>query len=186
MDGPTREMQRILVIGSGGAGKSTLARRLGERLALPVVHLDAMYWRGGWTTPSKDEWVREVARLIAADAWVIDGNYTGTLDLRIPAADTIIFLDFPRILCLWRVVERRFLFRGRSRPDMHPECPERLTWQFIDWIWNYPRRQRPRVLERLRAVAAEKRVIILESPSAVEEFVAGIESPVVESGRRVG
>src|SRR5688572_26030956 len=142
-------MRRVLVIGSGGAGKSTLARQMGERLRLPVVHLDALYWGAGWTATPKDEWARTVARLIVADAWVMDGNYSGTLDLRIPAADTIVFLDFPRVVCLWRAVRRRLAFHRRTRPDIHPECPERLTWQFVDWIWNYPRKQRPRVLERL-------------------------------------
>ena len=168
-------MQRILVIGSGGAGKSTLARQVAERLALPIVHLDARYWHAGWTTTPKDEWAREVARLIAGDAWVMDGNYSGTLDLRIPAADTVVFLDVPRLVCLWRVVKRRMEFRNRSRPDMPPECPERLTWQFIDWIWRYPRRQRPRVLERLRAVAAEKRVIILTSSGDAARFLSGLD-----------
>src|SRR5687767_13223841 len=144
----TSAMRRILVIGSGGAGKSTLARDMGERLRLPVVHLDRLYWRAGWTKPSADEWTRQVAELIGGDAWVMDGNYSGTLDLRIPAADTIVFLDLPRIVCLWRVLRRRLAFRGRTRPEMHPDCPERITWEFIDWIWTYPTRSRPRVLDR--------------------------------------
>jgi adenylate kinase family enzyme len=169
-------MKRILVIGPGGAGKSTLARRMGERLGLPVVHLDAMYWRAGWTKAPEDEWAREVARLIGDDAWVMDGNYSGTLDLRIPAADTIVFLDFPRLVCLWRVVKRRLRFHGHARPEMHPECPERLTWQFIDWIWNYRRLQRPRVLERLRAVADEKRIVVLQSQRDAEQFVSSLAS----------
>ena len=167
-------MRRILVIGSGGAGKSTLSRQLGERLGLPVVHLDALYWRPGWTTMPEDEFDRELARLLAANAWVLDGNYSRTLDLRIPAADTIIFLDLPRLVCLWRIVKRRIRFHGRSRPDMPVECPEQISWEFVDWVWNYPRRQRPRLLERLRSVAADKRVVILGSQREVDRFVASL------------
>jgi adenylate kinase family enzyme len=147
---------------------------MGERLGVPVVHLDASYWRAGWTETPKEEWSREVARLVAGDAWVMDGNYSGTFDLRIPAADTIVFLDLPRLVCLWRVVKRWLRYRRRARPDMHPDCPERINRAFVAWIWNYPRRQRPRVLERLRAVAAEKRVIVLTSDREVERFVASL------------
>jgi adenylate kinase family enzyme len=118
--------------------------------------------------------VGEVARLIEGESWVMDGNYSGTLDLRIPAADTIIFLDVPRIVCLWRVAKRRLEYRRRPRPDMHPECPERLTLQFLQWIWNYPRRQRPRVLDHLRSVSSEKRIVILKSAKDAERFLAGL------------
>jgi adenylate kinase family enzyme len=167
-------MQRVLVIGSGGAGKSTLARQLGERLGLPVIHLDAHYWQAGWTETPTDEWTAQVARLIGDEAWVMDGNYSGTLDLRIPAADTIVFLDLPRIVCLWRVLRRRLAFHGRARPDVRPGCPERISWEFIDWIWNYRARQRPRVLARLRAVAGEKRVFVLRSSREVKGFIQGL------------
>jgi adenylate kinase family enzyme len=167
-------MRRILVIGPGGAGKTTLALRLGERLALPVVHLDALYWRAGWTKAPDDEWTVEVARLVRGDAWVMDGNYSGTLDLRIPAADTIIFLDFPRLVCLWRIMKRRIRFHGRSRPDIHPECRERLTWEFVEWVWTYRSRRRAGVLDRLRSVAAEKRVVVLRSAEETERFVASV------------
>ncbi len=167
-------MRRILVIGSGGAGKSTLALRIGQCLGVPVIHLDALYWRAGWTTVPKDEWTREVIRLVAADAWVMDGNYSGTFDVRVPAADTIIFLDLPRLVCLWRIVKRRIRFHGRSRPDMSAGCPEQINLEFLDWVWKYRRTHRPRVLDLLRSVAAEKRVIVLESRRDVERFMVNL------------
>jgi adenylate kinase family enzyme len=167
----TRAMQRALVIGSGGAGKSTFAKRLGEATGLPVVHLDACYWRPGWDPMPKDEWTRTIDAIMARDAWIMDGNYGGTLDQRLGACDTVIFLDVPRTVCLRRVLWRSLRYRGRSRPDMAPGCPERITLEFVRWIWEYPRKRRPGILQRLETLAAEKRVVILESTHAVERFL---------------
>ena len=167
-------MRKVLVIGPGGSGKSTLAARIGERTGLPVIHLDALYWRAGWVPTPKDEWTRTVSELVTRDAWVMDGNYGGTLDLRLSACDTVIFLDVPRLVCIWRVLKRRALFHRRTRPDMGDRCPERLTWEFLTWLWTYPRRHRPGVLQRLTAVAREKRVVVLTSPAEVERFLAGL------------
>ena len=174
-------MRRILVIGSGGAGKSTLARCVSERLGLPLLHLDRMYWRPGWIATPKEEWRQTVESAIAAETWIMDGNYGGTMDIRIRAADTIIFLDLPRLLCLWRIVRRQVQWRGRSRPDMTPGCPERLTAQFVGWVWNYPRRRRGEVLRLLNALADGKRVVVLSSRRSVNEFVRDLptgEHPV--------
>jgi adenylate kinase family enzyme len=164
-------VQRVLVIGSGGAGKTTFAKRLRAATGLPVVHLDALHWRPGWTAPPREEWLKIVDEITARDAWIMDGNYGGTLDRRLAACDTVIFLDMPRLVCLRRVVERAFRYRGRTRPDMAPDCPERLTVEFLRWIWAYPRKQRPEILRRLDAVRAEKRVVILGSTQAVDRFL---------------
>lgn len=171
-------MRRILVIGSGGAGKSTVAVRIGERLGLPVIHLDAHFWQPGWVEPSKVEWERVVRQLIARDAWVMDGNYGGTLGLRIAAADTVVFLDLPRLLCLWRVIGRRIHYHGRSRPDMARACSERLTWEFIRWIWTYPRKRRPGILNTLRPMELEKCIVMLRSPGEVRRFLIGLPQAV--------
>lgn len=164
-------MKRVLVIGSGGAGKSTFARRLSERLKLELIHLDQRYWRPGWVESPKTEWEQTVAELVKRDAWVMDGNYSGTLDARLAACDTVIFLDLPRRVCLWRIVKRRALHRGRSRPDMAPGCPEQLSLEFILWVWNYNRRSRPKVLALLEEHARGKRVLWLRSTAEVERFL---------------
>jgi adenylate kinase family enzyme len=164
-------MQRILVIGSGGSGKSMVARRLSELLRLPLIHLDAHFWRPAWVQPSKEEWRDTVARLVAEPRWVMDGNYGGTLDMRLDACDTVIFLDLPRLVCLWRILRRNRQYRGRTRPDVAPGCPERLTWEFVEWILTYPETRRPKILKRLRALP-EKRVVILSSRRQVKEFLA--------------
>jgi adenylate kinase family enzyme len=162
---------KILVVGSGGAGKSTLARLLGERRALPVVHLDRHYWRPGWVQTPRDEWRRTVAHLVTEPAWVMDGNYGGTLDLRIPAADLIIFLDLPRRVTIPRVLRRRVRGRGRSRPDMAPGCPDRLDMQFLTWLWTYPRSGRARLTDAIDSNAAWNRVVRLRTPRQIRAWL---------------
>lgn len=169
-------MKRVLVIGSGGAGKSTLARRLADRTGLPLVHLDALYWMSGWRAPPKQEWARTVGHLVRQDAWVMDGNYGGTLDRRLAASDTVIFLDLSRWICLRRAVKRRIQFHRRSRPDRAEGCSEQLSWEFLRWIWNYPKEQRPRLLTKLGELAREKTIVVLRSPAEVERFLASLPS----------
>jgi len=111
-------MKKVIVIGSGGAGKSTFSRRLGEATGLPVIHLDAHFWRPNWEPTPKDEWKAKVGELLKGDEWIMDGNFGGTRELRMQAADTIIMLDFPRRVCMYRVVKRAFQFHGKKRPDM--------------------------------------------------------------------
>lgn len=177
-------MNRVIVIGSGGAGKSRLARELGEILGLPVIHLDAHYWRPGWKETPRDEWREKVAKLAAQPRWVMDGNYGGTMDMRLAACDTVIFLDLPRRTNLWRILKRRLQFAGRDRPDIAPGCPERFNGEFLSWIWSYPSRQRPKILEKVAALRADQRAIVLRSPREVREFLksAGRETATATSG----
>ena len=164
--------RRVLVIGSGGSGKSTLAARIGARTGLPVIHLDQLYWKEGWRATPDEEWRRSICALIARPEWVMDGNYGGTLDLRMAACDLVVFLDVPRLRCLRRVLWRWLRYRGRSRPDMAPNCPERLEWEFVRWIWTYPRRRRPGVLAKVAAHG--KPLAVLRTRADTERFVASL------------
>ena len=171
------DMRKVLVIGPGGAGKSVLARRLGERLQIEVVHLDKCYWRPGWIETPKDEWRRTVEELLGRDSWIMDGNYSGTLGLRFEACDTVVFLDLPRTLCLWRVFKRLLMYRNAGRPDMAEGCRERFSPEFARWIWNYPRRTRPKVVELLESGSHGKRIVWLRSRAEVEKFLAAQGTP---------
>lgn len=165
-------MKRVLVIGSGGSGKSTFARRLGERLKIEVKHLDRFYWRPGWTKPAPEDWVQTVTDLVNGEKWIIDGNFGGTLDLRVRYCDTIVFLDMPRLLCVWRVTKRRLLYRNRARPDMSEGCHEKLDLEFLDWVWGYSRRSRPKIVKMLRENSEIKKIVWLRSNADVERFLA--------------
>lgn len=165
-------MRRVLVIGPGGAGKSTLAHELGRRLKIEVLHLDRFYWRAGWIEQPKDEWRSTVEEMLRRDSWIMDGNYSGTLEVRLKACDTVIFMDLPRHLCVWRVLKRALRYRNRSRPDMAEGCNERLSLEFLLWIWNYGRRTRPKVLKLLESNQKEKEIIRLRSQSDVERFLS--------------
>ena len=163
-------MKKILVIGSCGAGKSTFSRRLGEITKLPVIHLDALFWNPDWVETPKDEWRTKVENALRGDRWIIDGNYSGTMDLRLPASDTIIFLDIPRAICVYRVLKRVALYRKGSRPDMAKGCDEKFDWEFVKWTWNYPTRSKPKVENLLKNVESEKTIIRLKSKKEVENF----------------
>lgn len=167
-------MRRILVIGSGGAGKSTFARRLGGLLGLEVIHLDALYWSAGWVETPKEVWRERVGELVRREAWVMDGNYSGTLELRLAACDTVVFLDLPRAACVWGILKRAFIYRRAVRPDMARGCPERVTADFLRWVWNYPARARPKVLKLLAEHAGGRRVVRLRTRAEVEEFLARV------------
>lgn len=171
-------MDKVMVIGSGGAGKTTVARELAALTGLPLVHLDQLFWRPGWVRTPTDEWRRVVQNLVAADRWVIDGNYGGTMDMRLAAADAVVFLDVPRLRCLTRVVKRSLIYRGRTRDDMTAGCPERLTWEFVRWVWSYPTTRRPGILIKLKAFeAGGGRVLVLRSGGETREFLASVAQP---------
>ena len=164
-------MKRVIVIGSGGAGKSTLARALGQRLGLRVVHLDAQFWQAGWVERDREDWLEWQRNVLLEPRWIMDGNYGGTLDVRLEAADTVIFLDLPPAICIARVVWRVLCYLGRSRPDMARGCPEKLDFKFLRWIWQYPRKNRPVILEKLTRLEQGQCVVRLRSAAAVRDFL---------------
>lgn len=150
-------MQRILVIGSPGAGKSTLAHTLARRTGLPLHHLDKLFWLPGWVERDRDEGRAELTGVLAQQRWIIDGNYGSTLPMRLQRADMVIWLDYPTRLCLGRVLKRWWQYRGRARPDMTEGCPERLDIAFLHYVLGFRRAWRERNATALNGFGGEVR-----------------------------
>ncbi|CAM2907010.1 DNA topology modulation protein [Paenibacillus sediminis] len=167
-------MNRILVIGSAGAGKSTLSQKLSQILDLPVIHLDKYFWHPNWIPTPDDEWDKTVEQFSKQEKWIMDGNYSRTIDIRMKRADTIIFLDMPMLLCIYRVIKRRIKYNNRTRPDMNEGCPEKLDWEFLKWVWNYKKRSRSKIMNKLDQAKDQKRVIIVKTRKQVNELLGQI------------
>lgn len=174
-------MKKIIVIGSGGAGKSTLARRLHEISGLPLVHIDQVFWKPNWTETPKAEMRAAIEKMVGGDEWIIDGNANSTMELRIAAADTVIFLDRPRLVCIFQVLKRVIKYRKKTRPDMGADCPEKFDWKFLVWVWNFPRREKPLIEDRLRHGGAGKNIIRLRSRRETEKFFENFAADRVKS-----
>ncbi|PYZ96512.1 topology modulation protein [Alteribacter lacisalsi] len=179
-------MRKIAIIGSGGAGKSTFARTLGEKINIDVHHLDTLFWKPGWVGVPKEKQREVQNELVQEDEWIIDGNYSSTMDIRLQAADTVIFLDLPRTTCALRVLKRSVLYRKRPRPDMADGCVERVSPHFLKWVWQYPRTRRPRILEKLETLKSNKQIIVLSSPKEIREFLDQVMAAEKETAISAG
>lgn len=158
---------RILVIGCCGSGKSTLSKQLGQILDLPVVHLDKLFWRPGWVSVSAEEFDGLLMQELAKDRWIIDGNYTRTLPMRLELAGVVIFLDFARPRCMWGVIRRILQSYGKIRDDMGEGCPERLDWDFLRYTWNFNKKHRDKLYQILQQ-HADVTVYILKNRRQVK------------------
>lgn len=163
-------MKRVVVIGSGGSGKSTFSRMLGEVTGLPVVHLDKLYWHPGWVKTPREEWIDIVRRELEKPEWIMDGNFGNTRAMRMSAADTIIMLDVPRLTCVYRILKRTLTYREGSRADMAEGCHERFDPEFILWVWNYPKDGKRRALDEI-SLLKNKRVVILRNRTEIDAFL---------------
>ena len=164
-------MERVIIIGCGGAGKSTLAQKMGQKTGLPVVHLDKLFWKPGWVESSKEEIDEKIRLEMEKTRWIMDGNYNRTLPLRVSRADTVIYLDFSRMACLLGVLKRVLTTYGKVRPDMGEGCPERIDFEFLKWVWNYNKNKRERNY-RLLNEADHAETIVLKNRRAVKQFLA--------------
>ena len=167
-------MERIIIIGCGGAGKSTLARKLGEMLDLPVVHLDKLFWKPGWVEMEREEFDALIQAELKKEKWIMDGNFNRTLPERIRYCDTIIYLDFSRIACLMGVLKRIITTYGTVRPDMGEGCPERIDLDFLKWVWNFNKNKRESYYKMLNEVENVE-TIVLKNRRAVKLFLKSLK-----------
>ncbi|MCG3086533.1 topology modulation protein [Sporosarcina cyprini] len=169
-------MKRVMVIGvSAGVGKSTFARRLGEKLGIEVTHLDRLYWKPGWKEAPAAEFSQAQERVVQRERWIMEGNYTSTFPIREPHADTVIYLELPLYICLYRVLKRRIQFHGKTRDDLTEGCPEKIDWPFLRFILTTYRRRKKKMNERLARYAAEgKTVYYLHSSKQIEEYLKNV------------
>ncbi|WML31444.1 topology modulation protein [Neobacillus sp. OS1-32] len=169
-------MDRIMVIGiSPGTGKSTFARKLGQYLHINVYHLDVFYWKPNWIEASLEEFSNTQQNLVNQCQWIIEGNYSSTFEIRAERADTIIYLELPLRVCLYRVVKRWLLNIGRTRTDMADGCKEKLDWDFIKFICTtyYPRK---RIMnERLQSLESKKEIVTLKSKQEIRNYLENIK-----------
>ncbi|UYV14750.1 AAA family ATPase [Porphyrobacter sp. ULC335] len=166
-------MNRVLIIGPCGSGKSTLARELAPLMGLPLIHMDQLGWQAGWIETEKAELHARLAEAVAGERWLIEGNYGSTLAPRLERADTVIYLDFPIRLCLWRLIRRVTSLRGQSRPDMPDGCPERFDAAFFWYVMNW--NSGPRVRTEVQLAPYAGKVIRLRNPEALAQWRASNE-----------
>ncbi len=163
-------MQCVVILGSAGAGKTEFAARLSWSTGIPVVHLDALFWGPNWRPAPREQAQAALDRVPAGDRWIVDGNFLDAGDDRFARADTVVFLDLPRSLCLSRVLWRLARQRSRPRPDLPEGCRETLDLELLRWIWRYPERDRRRVLALLARLEPRVRVHRLRTRAAVARF----------------
>jgi len=169
-------MQKIIIIGNPGSGKSTLAKKLGKLLDLKIYHLDILFFKPNWVIRNKDDFDRDLKKIMQEDSWIIDGNYNRTMAMRIEHADTILFLDFPTIIPLFRIVKRRFQFRKQQREDVAEACKEKLDYEFFSFVATYRKKKRPKVLKMLEKVEKPKQVYIFKNDKDVDVFLNNLKS----------
>jgi adenylate kinase family enzyme len=164
-------MQRVLVIGCSGTGKSTFSLALSDATGLPVIHIDHLFWQSGWVQTPKEIYLAKLEAAVAGERWIMDGINTSTFDLRIPRADTIIWLQRSRMVCLWRIGRRVLTSYGKVRPDMAPGCREKFDWEFIKWVWSFPREVEPRIRAALDRHDVWARTVTLRSDAEAAAFL---------------
>ena len=160
-------MKKVIVIGSPGSGKSTFSRVLHNKTGIPLYHLDMMYWNADKTTVEKSVFLERLSAVLEKDEWIIDGNYGSTMELRMAACDTVIFLDYPLDVCLGGIKERR----GKPRSDM-PWIETEEDAEFIEFIKNYNEQQKPKVLELLEKYS-DKNIVVFKSREEANAFLNG-------------
>jgi adenylate kinase family enzyme len=167
-------MEKVVIIGSSGAGKTMLAKKLGRMLGMKVFHMDRFFWKRDWKKKDNDTRIDILQRVVMERQWIIEGSYFGTSELRLNEADTIIFLDIHPCLCLQRVIKRHYKYHGLFRRDIPEGCTDRLTLLGMLEVLCFSWLKRRKLVQTLHNYKL-KQVIWLRSPKAVEDFLMQLE-----------
>ena len=169
-------MQRVLVMGCSGSGKSVFATTLAACLGLPYVSIDALFWQPGWVEPDRKAFGEIMLHEAARTTWVMDGNYVshGAGDLRRERADAVFWFDLPRRVCLAGVLSRVARSYGHVRPEMAPGCPEQFDLGFLKWVWNYRRDQRPGLVSFLGRLRPDQQLVTFTTRRQADGYLAGL------------
>ncbi len=158
-------MNKIIVIGCPGSGKSTFSKKMNKITGIPLYHLDMMYWNSNKTIVDKDIFLERLLSTIQTNKWIIDGNYSSTMELRIQYCDTIIFLDYPLDICLSGIKERK----GKERTDI-PWIENEDDVEFIEFVKRFNLENRPRIIELLEKYSS-KSIYIFKSRDEANTFL---------------
>ena len=170
-------MEKIVIIGSAGVGKSTLARDLGFILQINVVHLDRIFWEPGWKEKPRDVRIEILQELVRERQWIIEGTYLGSSEPRLNAADAIIFLDIHPALCLKRIFKRHYEYRGYSRRDIPEGCYDKLSLFRILKVLGFPFKGKRELKQMLLLhELGSKHIIRLSSKKEAEDFLALVDA----------
>jgi adenylate kinase family enzyme len=166
-------MQRILVMGSSGSGKSTFARRLSGITGLPIVSLDALFWKPGWMPSDAAEFETRVTEAVRQPRWIMDGNFTssGAGDFRCSVADAVVWFDLPRRTCMTGIILRIATSYGRVRPEMAPGCPEKIDVEFFRYVWTYRRLQRPKLQRYFEGLRPDQALIRFTHRAQADQYL---------------
>ena len=166
-----------MVIGvSAGVGKSTFASELGEILQIDVYHLDASYCKPNWIEAPFEAFEEAQRRISERHTWIIEGNYSKTFGVREDRADTIIYLELPRYICLYRALKRWVTNLGKTRPDIGAGCKEKMEWKFVRYIvTTYKDRKRKMYIRLEHWQASGKEVIVLKSKQEIRSYLQDLK-----------
>ena len=164
-------MERVIIIGCGGSGKWWVAKVLGAKTGLPVVHLDQIFWSpGNWNHLDRSEFDHLLKLELEKPQWILDGNYDRTLPMRLEKCDTVIWLDYSRVVCIFQWIKRVIINWGKARGDMAPGCNEWFDPEFAGWVWKFNKKNR-KCYQELLAKQADKNIYIFKNRRQLKKFL---------------
>ena len=178
---PIAAAQRIAFIGCSGSGKTTLAATLAELTGLPHICLDQLFWKPGWVMANEAEAQARAEAVATTERWIIEGNYGASFPNRLSRADLVVWFDFPTWFCLYRVLRRIWTHYGKVRPMMPEGCPERLDWEFLNYIRTYRTKQRPKLLKAMDSYVKDGTIVRIHNEFGLRSFVEAMRVFVATS-----